>query len=131
MSKPDDRMTFDHLGIGDVLNRYRLALPVNQREFSWEEEHVRDLFSDLTGAIAEAGTYFLGTIVLTQGEGDEPEVSDGQQRLATITILLAAIRDYFHGRKDDTGAIAAAVPYGNRPEDDQRRSETAPERGRQ
>src|SRR5690606_92485 len=40
-------------------------------------------------------TYFLGTIVLTRGKNDgEFEVADGQQRLATTTILIGAIRDY-------------------------------------
>jgi hypothetical protein len=39
------------------------------------------LFSDFADAIDNhKGTYFLGTIVLTRGEGEVPEVSDGQQR---------------------------------------------------
>ena len=39
-------------------------------------------------------SYFLGTIVLTTAQDDAMEVIDGQQRLATTTILIAAIRDY-------------------------------------
>ena len=38
--------------------------------------------------------YFLGTIVLTQGAADRLEVADSQQRLATTSILIAAIRDH-------------------------------------
>ena len=37
--------------------------------------------------------YFLGTIVLVQPEKGMPIISDGQQRIATITILLCRIRD--------------------------------------
>ena len=97
----DDKIHFEHKGIGRVLRDYRLAVPPNQREYAWEQEHVGDLFSDFANAVANnQGTYFLGTIVLTRGEGDVPEVSDGQQRLATTTILLAAVRDYF-ARQDD------------------------------
>ena len=86
---------FEHIGIGTALNRNRLVVPVNQREYAWEEKHVLDLFQDFSKAInQDRKTYFLGTIVLTKGKDNVPEVADGQQRLATTTILLAAIRDY-------------------------------------
>ncbi len=102
-----DEIGFEHKGIGAVLAHNRLAVPLNQREYSWEEEHVRELFHDFANAIANnRGTYFLGTIVLTRGEGDVPEVSDGQQRLATTTILLAAIRDYFARNGDSKRAVS-------------------------
>jgi uncharacterized protein with ParB-like and HNH nuclease domain len=98
----------DQLGIGDVLRLHRLVVPPNQREYAWEAEHVHDLFQDFAAAIdGEKPSYFLGTIVLTQGESGQPEVSDGQQRLATTSILLAAIRDYFldNGKKDLANSI--------------------------
>ncbi len=98
----------DQLGIGDVLRYNRLVVPLNQREYAWEEEHVLDLFQDFATAIGgEDTSYFLGTIVLTQGTDGQPEVSDGQQRLATTTILLAAIRDYFieQGEEKLAGSI--------------------------
>ena len=101
MPTRDETIGFEHKGIGAVLSHNRLAVPLNQREYSWEQEHVEDLFSDFASAIADnRSTYFLGTIVLTRGTGDIPEVSDGQQRLATTTILLCAIRDYFKKAKD-------------------------------
>lgn len=103
MVTPQDQgaIGFEHNGIGTVLAHYRVTIPLNQREYSWEEQHVRDLFSDFANAIANnAASYFLGTIVLTKGDGGVPEVSDGQQRLATTTILLAAIRDYFFRAAD-------------------------------
>lgn len=99
---------FEHKGIGLVLAHNRLRVPLNQREYSWEEEHVEELFSDFSTAIdkSDRPTYFLGTIVLTRGNDDVPEVSDGQQRLATTTILLAAIRDYLKSVKDFPRATA-------------------------
>ncbi len=101
MAATNEEIGFEHKGIGDVLAHNRLVVPLNQREYSWEEEHVEDLFRDFANAIAnDRATYFLGTIVLTRGDGDIPEVSDGQQRLATTTILLSAIRDYFFGTDD-------------------------------
>jgi hypothetical protein len=38
--------------------------------------------------------------VLTTSEDGNPEVCDGQQRLANTTILIAAIRDYFQQQGD-------------------------------
>ena len=103
--KNEETIGFEHKGIGAALAHNVLAVPPNQREYSWEDEHVQDLLSDFTTAIDKnQSTYFLGTIVLTQGADDMPEVSDGQQRLATTTILLAAIRDYFKAKKDDARA---------------------------
>jgi Protein of unknown function DUF262/Protein of unknown function (DUF1524) len=100
MAGDKDSIEFEHKGIGAVLSQNRLGVPLNQREYAWEEEHVQELFSDFAGAIDnDRPTYFLGTVVLTHG-GDEPEVSDGQQRLATATILLTAIRDYLKSIKD-------------------------------
>jgi uncharacterized protein with ParB-like and HNH nuclease domain len=97
MAKQDEPIEFEHKGIGEVLAQNRLAVPLNQREYKWEAEHIEDLFTDFANAIAKnQSSYFLGTIVLTRGEGEIPEVSDGQQRLATTTILLATIRDYFY-----------------------------------
>lgn len=84
-------------GIGSVLNRYSLRVPLNQRSYAWEEDHVKTLLQDFSNAIAsENRTYFLGTIVLTQSD-NKWEVADGQQRLATTAILISAIRDHLSG----------------------------------
>ena len=58
-------------GIGRILNQYLLTVPANQRSYAWEDGHVRTLFEDFSSAIsAETQTYFLGTLVFTQGPGD-------------------------------------------------------------
>jgi hypothetical protein len=94
--------SFEYKGIAKVLEHERLKVPLNQREYSWEEEHVTDLFQDFTQSIDQnKSNYFLGTVVLTQSQSGAFEVADGQQRLATTTILLAAIRDFFHRKKDE------------------------------
>ena len=101
---------FQHCGIGTVLLHHRLAVPLNQREYSWKKEHITDLFQDLANAIRD-GIYFLGTIVLTSGQDDVPEISDGQQRLATTTILIAAIRDYLFNSGDSKRAFTIESEY--------------------
>jgi len=93
--------------LGNALFTYKLAVPVNQRSYKWEKEHVEQLAEDLSATIASPSEseYFLGSIVLTRGDnGMRPNVVDGQQRLATTMILLAAIRDYFFVNGDQNRA---------------------------
>ena len=101
-------LIFNTSELGLRLQRNRFSVPVNQREYAWEERHVRELFQDFATARTDRKpVYFLGTIVLT-GKGDEtPQVSDGQQRLATTTILICAIRDFLShkGEKDRVNTI--------------------------
>jgi hypothetical protein len=103
---------FDHVGIGKAIANNRLKVPVNQREYSWEDEQVREILDDLYRAIAQ-GAYFLGTIVLTKGSGGLLEVADGQQRLATVTILLASIRDHFFERNDTLNVESIETEFLN------------------
>ena len=89
-------------GIGSIINRHQLMVPPNQRPYAWEEIHVQTLFEDLSGAISSSDQpYFLGSVVLIQSAGDRLEVADGQQRLATTSILIAAIRDYLNKMGDN------------------------------
>ena len=82
-------------GIGHALADRYLSVPAYQRSYAWEEKQITDLFADIANAIAKGKQeYFLGSIVVIDKENGQ-EVVDGQQRLATISILLSAIRDYF------------------------------------
>ena len=87
--------------IGLALKNNDLEVPINQRWYRWEEQHVNDLFEDFATAIdLDETEYFLGSIVVIKNDEGRPQVVDGQQRLATTMILLAAIRDYFHKKKE-------------------------------
>ncbi len=89
-------------GLGHIIMDHRLAVPPYQRSYAWEDRHVTDLFQDIGNAISQGESeYFLGSIVIIENTaGPRPEVVDGQQRLATTSILLAAIRDYFYMEGD-------------------------------
>ena len=99
-------MHTDTLALGTILKRYRLRVPTNQREYSWEEDHVRTLYQDWAANISEPD-YFLGAIVAVTKESDELEIVDGQQRLATTAIFLAVIRNYLksHGEAHQANHI--------------------------
>src|SRR5437764_8994090 len=75
------------------------TIPVYQRAYAWTIEESEELFQDLIRAIGDAeeaiediSPYFLGSIVLIKGDEPDAQVIDGQQRLTTLTMLLAALR---------------------------------------
>ena len=100
MADATKQIGFEQLGLGSVLKQNQLFVPPNQREYSWTDSEVLQLFQDFGRAIND-GDYFLGTIVTIPRSDGTLEVVDGQQRLATTAILLAAIRDYLHGMKEE------------------------------
>ena len=76
-------------------------IPSYQRPYAWTEDEAGELFDDLYDFFvteSEEEQYFLGSIVLVK-EDDKPhaDVIDGQQRLTTLSILLAAITSKLSG----------------------------------
>ncbi|MFN8309710.1 MAG: DUF262 domain-containing protein [Chitinophagales bacterium] len=72
-------------------------VPIYQRNYAWEEEEITALIQDVYDAylrnrnIIPQGVYFIGTLV-SYKKGDQVyEVIDGQQRLTTINLVLAAL----------------------------------------
>lgn len=95
--------------LGKILStKKNLRVPTNQRSYAWRKEHVDDLLKDLNGAITKgAEEYFLGAIIVVVSK-EAVEVYDGQQRLATTLILIAAIRDFFFNSGDTKTADSIA-----------------------
>jgi uncharacterized protein with ParB-like and HNH nuclease domain len=73
-------------------------MPEYQRPYEWNVDQAETLLIDIQDAIKEENdSYFLSSIVLARTEvKNEYEVIDGQQRLMTLTILLAVLRELFH-----------------------------------
>lgn len=95
-------ISFDLRGLATELKERLINVPIYQRSYAWTLEEVDEFWRDLRGAFSEnTAEYFIGTIVLTPaGSANRYFVIDGQQRLATTSILLAAIRDEFNARSD-------------------------------
>lgn len=83
--------------LADVFcDKYQFTIPDYQRPYSWGREQTAELLDDVTATLEAGGEdpYFLGSIVLVKQANDPAaDVIDGQQRLTTLTILLAVIRD--------------------------------------
>jgi hypothetical protein len=89
-------------GIGHLLSDRQLAIPDYQRSYSWQEDEVTELWDDVRKAMSSnALEYFLGSVVTTSTSSARQQVIDGQQRLATVSLFYAAMRDIFSARGDE------------------------------
>lgn len=75
-------------------------IPFFQRSYSWRKLHWKRLWADIMALATESGTneHFLGPLVCTLANASPGEIPtylliDGQQRITTLTLLLAAMRD--------------------------------------
>ena len=80
----------------------QFVIPIYQRNYSWTTAQCQQLWSDLlrAGRDEKVKTHFIGAIVYVEGHGNvvqqEPlVVIDGQQRLTTCTLLIAALAKQF------------------------------------
>lgn len=78
-------------------------IPKYQREYTWSSAQWEDLFDDL---IENDPGYFLGSIICINTSTDtisapKLEVVDGQQRLTTLSILLATLYSILQAHSDD------------------------------
>jgi hypothetical protein len=83
------------LNVGALFPATRFTVPIYQREYAWSLSEVKDFWSDLKGALNSSTgpeSYFLGLLILTD-EGGRQQVVDGQQRILTLTLLVAALRN--------------------------------------
>ncbi len=77
----------------------QFVIPIYQRTYSWTDFECRQLWDDIlrTGGNNSVSSHFVGSIVyiekgLSNLTSQEPMlVIDGQQRLTTLTLLLAAL----------------------------------------
>lgn len=75
------------------------CIPNYQRPYVWEKDQVINLLDDISIACNgdSNSDYFLGSLVLQESEKQnyiEYSVLDGQQRLTTLFLLTAVIRDF-------------------------------------
>jgi hypothetical protein len=84
--------------IEQVLLSGYYEVPRFQRPYSWTADNIGEFWTDI--AQSEGRDYFIGAFIVYSSDADERTrrateyaIVDGQQRLTTITVLLAAVRD--------------------------------------
>src|SRR3954454_16863794 len=105
------------IGIGLLLKQQRLMVPPYQRPYAWERPQVLELFKDIWDAQRrnKLEEYFLGTVVLTKDQDGISNIVDGQQRIVTTAILIAAFRNYFDSIGDSKRANMLTLDYLSTP----------------
>jgi len=89
--------------VKDIFSRMWFRIPEYQRPYVWGRDQITELLDDLTFAMKEKpnSEYFLGSFVFQSKpaapdsgqEFDENDLLDGQQRMATLLMLFAVLRD--------------------------------------
>ena len=91
----------------------QLVIPVYQRVYAWSERQCDTLFEDALRAGRTRRAHFIGTILYardvdSRGDCEQLDVIDGQQRSATVTLLLCALRDHLAETGTRLRSISAA-----------------------
>jgi len=116
--------------VKDIFTNMWFRIPEYQRPYVWGYEEIHDLLDDLTFAMQDKpdSDYFLGSFVFQAKaanpqlgqEFDENDLLDGQQRMTTLMLLFAVIRDLAEDKdaKDDCQKCIyqKASKYKNIPE---------------
>lgn len=74
---------------------FTFEVPDFQRNYSWEDTQIDALLQDLVEAKGMKPAHFIGSLITMKKENDPSTVLviDGQQRLTTIFMLVAVLRD--------------------------------------
>src|SRR5439155_19849466 len=85
-----------------LFREFWFRVPSYQRPYVWRDEQIDELCEDILFAVehSPAKEYFLGSAVLQKTSSTRGRVTfaccdilDGQQRLTTLLLLMAVLRD--------------------------------------
>jgi len=114
--------------VRDLLAGRKYSIDYYQREYKWQTKQVAELIDDLAtkflesheegnerSAVADYGHYFLGSIILSDKDGQK-FIIDGQQRLTTLTLLLIFVQHQLEDaeQKGQIAELIFAQKYGKR-----------------
>lgn len=119
--RPNTSSLHELLDISDPGTTYHI--PLYQRDYTWRTEDVTDFLRDARESYKANSQRFFGTILLSENapqfnaaSGDAVfYVIDGQQRLTTVLLTLAAMRHIFlEFSHADTQALQSAIRLSDR-----------------
>lgn len=114
--------------VRELLAGRKYSIDYYQREYKWQQKQLAELIDDLSSkfleshetgnersAVSEYGHYFLGSIIISDKDGQK-YIIDGQQRLTTLTLLLIFLQHQLQDA-EQKGQIADLIfsqKYGKR-----------------
>ncbi|MCX5784235.1 MAG: DUF262 domain-containing HNH endonuclease family protein [Elusimicrobia bacterium] len=99
--------------IRNLLSSGYYRIPRFQRPYSWLREHIQEFWDDIVRD--NPSDYFIGSMVVFKEGNQRYGLVDGQQRMTTITILLAVLRNALDALdlKDMASGIHALIERRN------------------
>ena len=111
-----------NISISSILKDQKFYIDYFQREYRWQEKHIKLLVEDLTStflksykpsdkrsAVANYQSYYLGPIVFSLNTDDgKKSIIDGQQRITSITLLLIYL-NHLQAESNDRVAISDLI----------------------
>ena len=94
-------------------------LPFFQREYSWTKSEWGELLDDAAKAYENKEGHFFGFMTFRKEDSEKISIIEGQQRLSTVTILIALVRDLLFTEEDtiyqslDDAYIKVADPFSS------------------
>jgi uncharacterized protein with ParB-like and HNH nuclease domain len=99
--------------INNLLKNQKFFIDYFQREYRWQEKHIKQLIEDLSDSFLKSykdgderhdvekyKSYYLGPVVFSKNsENGKMSIIDGQQRITSITLLLL----YLNNTQNETG----------------------------
>jgi len=117
-------MKTDSIEVGRVLqDSRRFTVPIYQRQYAWREDRLLPFWDDLVSKADELMEgppkfqHYMGALILAPGSDgysvgriSSVQVVDGQQRLTTFQLFLAALR-FVASEKGQGGVVKALDVY--------------------
>ena len=93
------------LPIVTLLNSDQYIIPIYQRNYAWGNDEIETLINDMINVMERdsESPYYIGSLVVFKRHDEQFEVIDGQQRLTTLSILSAYLKQ--KSLLDDTKAL--------------------------
>lgn len=111
------KITSDVVVLSELLGSRCFVVPWHQRYFDWRKDEVRELIEDIGEAVKrQMSCYFVGSIMLVKPNSGRWEMNDGQQRLLTLSLLIAALCRRFQEAEDGSNETLALRALFERPD---------------
>lgn len=96
MSESNNKQPPKQFNVGGLLTNDSYIIPMYQRNYAWEEGEITQLIQDVVDYQKEHpnSPYYIGTLVVHKREEGKYETIDGQQRLTTLTLLAAWLKNH-------------------------------------
>ena len=101
-----------------ISDKRTLVIPVYQRNYDWKVANCAKLFADMTEAVSQNKSHFIGTFVYwykpTAGIFQKYVIIDGQQRITSLILFARALCDFADEelKKDITAKFLRHI-FGN------------------